>query len=52
MANYKVTYIGIGGREDYTIIEAYTPFDAREEFKKSYWSYHEIVSVEEVKLIR
>lgn len=48
MAKYRITYIGIGGRIDYVIIEAYTPFEAREDFEKTYWAYHEIVNVEEL----
>lgn len=49
MKNYKITYIGIGGYERYATIEAYTAFDARKEFENSYWSYHEILSVEELR---
>ncbi len=45
---YKVVYIGIGGIERCATIEAYTPWEARAEFEKSYWSYHEIVKVEEI----
>lgn len=49
MSWYEITYIGIGGIERKVSIEAYTPFEAREEFEKCYWSYHEIISVEEIK---
>ena len=49
MSEYKVTYIGIGGIERYATIEADTSYEAREEFTKSYWSYHEIVRIEEIK---
>lgn len=48
MSNYKVIYIGIGGIERCTTIEAYTPYEAREEFERTYWAYHEVISVEEV----
>lgn len=48
MNNYKVVYIGIGGIERYAIIEADTAYDARKEFIESYWSYHEILRVEEM----
>ena len=34
MNTYKVVYIGIGGIERCTTIEAYTPYEAREEFDK------------------
>lgn len=49
MSKYLVTYIGIGGIERYVTIEADTPYEAREEFEKSYWAYHEIVRVEEIR---
>lgn len=48
MTKYKIIYIGIGGRKDYAIIDAYTPFDAREEFENTYWAYHEIISIEPI----
>ena len=48
MAKYRITYIGIGGRIDYVIIEACTPFDAREEFENTHWAYHEVISVEQI----
>ena len=47
MAWYRVFYVGIGGREDYADIEAEDSFEARKEFEKTYWSYHEILKVEE-----
>ena len=46
MKRYKITYVGIGGILRYTTIEAYTPYEAREEFTKSYWTCHEILSIE------
>ena len=49
MKEYRVFYVGIGGIERYAIIEAHTPFEARDEFKKRYWAYHEILDVEEVR---
>ena len=48
METYRVWYIGIGGRKNYAIIEADTPYEAREEFERTYWAYHEVISVEEV----
>ena len=48
MDQYQITYISIGGRICTATIEAYTPYEAREEFEKSYWSYHEILSIEPI----
>lgn len=49
MAEYRVWYVGIGGREDYAIVEAEDVYEARAEFEKTYWAYHEILSVEPVR---
>lgn len=48
MEYYEITYIGIGGLTCTATIEAYTPYGAREEFEKSYWSHHEILSVKPI----
>ena len=49
MYGYNVVYIGIGGIERCAFIEADDAYDARKEFEESYWSYYEILRIEEVK---
>lgn len=48
MEKYRVTFIRIGGFEDYEIIEAESCYDARRIFESTHWAYHEIVSVEPI----
>lgn len=49
MKDFRVWYIGIGGRKDYAIIEAFDAYEARKEFENTHWAYHEILSVEPVR---
>lgn len=48
MGGYNVVYVGIGG-ERCAFIEADDAYDARKKFEESYWSYYEILRIEEIK---
>lgn len=49
MAEYIITYIGIGGIERTYYTEAFDCFEARKEFEENNRFHYEIISVEEQK---
>lgn len=49
MAEYRIFYVGIGGIERCATVEAEDVFEAREEFERTHWAWHEILSVEPVR---